>query len=65
MQLPPSDHIVWKIIRQLIIGVVFCVMSAINYKNGFDIKDIGTLLALWSAVAGFDIAKTKATEEKE
>jgi hypothetical protein len=41
MQFPPSDHIVWKIIRQLIIGVVFCVMSA---------------------VAGFDIAKTKATE---
>ena len=42
MSLPPSEHIIWKLVEQaLIIGVVFCVMSA---------------------VAGFDIAKTKATE---
>jgi len=55
----------WKVILLLIVGTVYCFMSTFNYKNGFDIKDIGTLLALWSAVAGFDIAKTKATEEKE
>lgn len=65
MQLPPSDHIVWKVILLLIVGVVYCFMSTFNYKNGFDIKDLGTLIAMWSAVAGFDIAKTKATEEKE
>lgn len=66
MSLPPSEHIIWKLVEQALIGIVFALVSYFNYKNGLDVKDITTILSLWMTVAGFRIAKTKAlSNEKE
>jgi len=35
----------------------------IQLQNGFDIKDLGTLIAMWSAMVGFNMAKTQALKE--
>jgi hypothetical protein len=65
MQFPPSDHMFWKVILLLIVGAVYCFMSTFNYENGFVIKDLGTLIAMWSAMVGFNMAKTQVLKEKE
>ena len=56
MNIPPSDHIVWKIIRQAIVGGMLLLMLSMNY-NKFDSRDITTIVTTLMALGGFDVAK--------
>lgn len=53
-------HPVWKLIRLLILCVTLVVMLTVMYRNGFDpMKDIPTIIAALSAIAGFDVVKDR------
>lgn len=56
MNIPPSDHVIWKIIRQAIVGGMLLIMLSMNY-NKFDSRDITTIFSTLMALGGFDVAK--------
>jgi hypothetical protein len=62
MNLPPSDHIVWKIIRLAVVGTILTIMLAFTY-NQFDNRDIITIIVALSGLAGFDTTKAFATRK--
>lgn len=57
MQLPPSDHVVWKIVRQMVVCGFLAFMLKYNYTNGWDVKDLGTLAITLMGLGGFDAVK--------
>ena len=62
MNLPPSDHIIWKIIRLAVVGTILTIMLAFTY-NKFDHRDIVTILAALFGLAGFDTTKAMVTKK--
>lgn len=56
MNIPPSDHVVWKIVRQAIVGGMLLMMLSLNYDR-FDSRDITTVVTTLMALGGFDVAK--------
>lgn len=63
MNLPPSEHIVWKLVRQLIIAGVLSVLILAN-KQTLDGGDIVTIVVTMAGVLGFDVAKLSVTSPK-
>lgn len=59
-QLPPSDHVVWKILRTAVVGAILVAMLSLNY-NKFDNRDIVTIITAMLGLAGYDTAKTMIT----
>jgi hypothetical protein len=57
MTLPPSDHIIWKLIRMAVVGVIMVVMLKFNYANGWAPQDYITLIATLMALGGYDALK--------
>jgi hypothetical protein len=64
MNIPESDHPIWKIIRYAVVGGVMTVLCATLYRNGFDPKDIVLILTTLSGLAGYDQIKAKITKEE-
>lgn len=63
MTIPPSDHIVWKLIRQVTFGIVLTILLTVNYQK-FDSRDVTTILQAMATMFAFDIAKKSATSPK-
>jgi hypothetical protein len=57
MQLPQSDHVIYKILRLAVVGVIMVVMLKFNYLNGWSPADYLTLIATLMALGGFDAIK--------
>ncbi len=55
------DHPIWKILRLAVICVTLVFMCSFNYKNGFDVKDIGTIVTVLISTGVFDQVKRKIT----
>jgi hypothetical protein len=64
MQLPPSDHQVWKILRLTVVGTIMTVLCSFLYKNGFDKKDIVLIAMTLLGLGGYDVAKMQLTKEQ-
>jgi len=65
MQIPPSDHVVWKLARLLILGVLFLAGASLAYNNGLSKADLLPLLSLLAGVGGFDAIKSAITKSDE
>lgn len=63
MTLPPSDHIIWKLIRQATFGIVLTILLTVNYQK-FDSRDVSTILQAMATMFAFDMAKKSATTPK-
>ena len=64
--LPPSDHVVWKLARLVILGTLFIVGANFAYANGWSKSDLVPLLTLLVGVGGFDQVKAMvASKSKE
>jgi len=57
------DHPMWKILRLVVICVTLVFMCSFNYKNGFDVKDVGTIAIALLNTALFDKAKSVLTNK--
>jgi len=65
MQLPPSDHVIYKLARLLIVGVLFIGVASFAYNNPVSKADIIPLLSLLAGVGGFDAIKDAVTKKGE
>lgn len=65
MQFPPSDHVVWKLARLMIVCGVLMFMLKYNYLNGWSVSDIGTLVVTLFTLGGFDVFKTAVAPKPE
>lgn len=65
MQLPPSDHVVWKLARLMIVCGVLVFMLKFNYLNGWSAKDLGTLAMTLLSLGGFDVLKSAVAPKPE
>ena len=63
MTLPPSDHVIYKLARLVIVGVLFIGGASFAYNNGISKADLLPLLSLLAGVGGFDAVKTLLTKE--
>lgn len=61
MQVPPADHPVWKLLRLVVIGVIFIAGASLAYKNPASKADVLPLLSLLLGVGGFDQIKKQLT----
>lgn len=57
MTLPPSEHILWKIITMAVVGVILVVMLNFNYANGWAPADYLTLIVTLLGIAGVQITQ--------
>ena len=65
MTLPPSDHVVWKLARLVIVGLLFLGGASFAYNNGLSKADLLPLLTLIAGVGGFDAVKSAITAKKD
>ena len=62
MQLPPSDHIIWKLTRVVIVGVLFLACAELAYANGLTKADIVPLITILGGLGVFDSVKQMLTK---
>ena len=62
--LPASDHVVWKLLRLLIVGLILLGMLSFTY-NQFDRRDIVTIVTALLGLAGYDTAKSLVTKPRD
>ena len=55
--MPPSDHIVWKIITVTVLSIVLLLMLQFNYIHGLEAKDFLTLATVILGYLGVQVAK--------
>lgn len=63
--MPPSDHIVWKIVRQAVVGALLVAMLKFNYSNGFTLQDVGTIAVILTGLGSFDAAKALVVPKRK
>ena len=61
MNIPPSDHVLWKILRLAVVGGLLTALLHFNYL-GFDKRDVLTILITLGGLGGFDVAKSAMTK---
>ncbi len=55
--MPPSDHILWKIITVTVLSAVLLLMLHFNYIHGLEAKDFLTLAAVVAGYLGIQVTK--------
>jgi hypothetical protein len=63
--MPPSDHIIWKIITITVLSAVLMFMLHFNYIHGLELKDWSTLGAIVATYLGIQGAKTLTIPKPE
>lgn len=43
--MPANDSPFWPLARMIVIGSIIAIYSTLAYKNGFDPKDVGLIVA--------------------
>ena len=62
--MPVSNHVVWRLLRLAIIGIILVAMLHLAYQHGFDLKsDLPTVLAVLAALAGVDYTQSKCRHD--
>lgn len=56
--MPPSDHIVWKIITVTVLSLVLLAMLHFNYIHGLEAKDFLTIAAVVAGYLGIQVTKS-------
>lgn len=64
MTLPPSDHIIWKLARVVIVGVLFLACAELAYANGLTKADIVPLITILGGLGAFDSVKQMLTKDQ-
>ena len=62
--MPDSNHVVWRLARLAIIGLILVAMLWLGYDNGFSLTaDLPTILAVLAALAGVDYTQSKCRQD--
>ena len=64
MNVPPPDSPIWKLLRTVVIGVLFIVGAHVWYRNGWSPDDFKSLAMLLAGSLGFDVLKQTITKPK-
>ena len=56
-------HPIWKILRLGVICITATIMLHINYINGLQPKDLGTIVGILASTGLFDYIKTTLTNK--
>lgn len=64
MNIPPSDHAIWKIARLAIVSATMLLFFGMIYKSPIESKDLITIFGTLAALAGFDWTKATVTKQE-
>ena len=65
MNMPPSDHTVWSIVRMAVAGLLFIGIAAVGYRNPVSGDDVLPVLGMILGIGSFDKVKQLITKSGE